>query len=335
MNVASQLELSRDELTGIEWSRLAEAVAAGLESLGVRESSCRTASQQARQHEDLDVKAATIHHEKSPVSRTVKKRGSIPAKVKEIHEMSSSTRTRSAGSRAGKDAAFHAQFASLIENLPVAQFLTESDGSVVVINKAARRLFNGLASRTGFNADALEAASIDLVTEAFPTLKAIALNGGTQQIELDKEFYAVNVTVNSSDNSAIHTWNVLTEHVEDMSKLSEFSHLKSMLENMPTNVILADRNLVITYMNPASLRQLRTLQDVLPVPVDQIVGTSIDAFHRNPAHQRKMLSNPANLPHRAKINVGSEVLDLLVTAVTNEDKGGLCWPDGYLGSDHR
>src|SRR5262249_44791758 len=60
------------------------------------------------------------------------------------------------------------------------------------------------------------------------------------------------------------------------------------------------------------------------ISVDKMVGTSIDVFHKNPAHQRRLLADPRNLPHRATIRVGPEKLNLLVTAMT--DGGGK-----YLG----
>ena len=59
---------------------------------------------------------------------------------------------------------------------------------------------------------------------------------------------------------------------------------------------------------------------LVPIPVDQIVGSSYDVFHKSPAHQRKLLANPANLPHQTQINLGEETLDLLVTAVYDENK---------------
>ncbi|WP_193181247.1 methyl-accepting chemotaxis protein [Nisaea sediminum] len=51
------------------------------------------------------------------------------------------------------------------------------------------------------------------------------------------------------------------------------------------------------------------------MPPDEIVGQSIDIFHKNPEYQREMLRNPDNLPHRARIEAGDEILDLQVTAM--------------------
>jgi methyl-accepting chemotaxis protein len=100
---------------------------------------------------------------------------------------------------------------------------------------------------------------------------------------------------------------------------------QALLENAPVNIIMADLDCTIIYMNPASLRTLRKIEHALPVAVDEIVGTSIDAFHRNPAVQRRILADPANLPHSAKIQVGEDTLDLLASAVY-DDKGEYVGP---------
>jgi methyl-accepting chemotaxis protein len=90
-----------------------------------------------------------------------------------------------------------------------------------------------------------------------------------------------------------------------------------MVQHTSVQMILADRELKIVYLNPASVEALRKLQHLLPCPVDQMVGQSIDIFHRHPERQRAIVMDPANLPHRAEIKLGDETLDLSVTALTD------------------
>ncbi len=110
------------------------------------------------------------------------------------------------------------------------------------------------------------------------------------------------------------TWSLITEQ-ERLAQ--ESARAQSMMENSPINVIYADRDLIIRYMNPASTKQLRELQQFLPVSVDEMIGQSIDIFHKNPGHQRGLLGDAKNLPRRANIKVGPETLDLLVSAITD------------------
>jgi len=100
---------------------------------------------------------------------------------------------------------------------------------------------------------------------------------------------------------------------------AEAARLKAMLEQSPTNILMANTDLEITYVNPASLRTLKTIEAHLPVSAEKVIGSSIDIFHKNPAHQRKMLANPKNLPHRANIQIGPEVADLLVSPIYDHE----------------
>ena len=101
---------------------------------------------------------------------------------------------------------------------------------------------------------------------------------------------------------------------------AEAERISSMVENSPTNMMFCAPDLTIQYMNPASEKTLRTIEHVLPCKVDDIVGQSVDIFHKNPAHQRQILTNPtAQLPRRANIVVGTETMDLNVTAINAAD----------------
>ena len=108
------------------------------------------------------------------------------------------------------------------------------------------------------------------------------------------------------------TWDEITEKLRADT---EMARLRAMLENAPTCVMVADTDLKIVYLNPASRRLLQRVEKHLPVSADRVLGASIDIFHKDPAHQRKILANDKNLPVRANIPIGPETADLLVTAV--------------------
>ncbi len=110
-------------------------------------------------------------------------------------------------------------------------------------------------------------------------------------------------------------------------KAAEAFRLKSMVDDMPLNIMLADpqNEFKVSYMNHASKRTLQTLKQHLPVPVEDIHGMSIDVFHKDPMRIRQLLSDPKNLPHQAKIKVGPEVMDLKVSAM-HDKKGNYTGP---------
>ena len=115
------------------------------------------------------------------------------------------------------------------------------------------------------------------------------------------------ITPLKSDNS-------LKSGTKKLEKDEDLARVNSMVENAPVNIMFADLNATIRYLNPASVKQLEAVQEHLPIKVADMVGSSYDVFHKNPAHQRQLLSDAKNLPHRAMIDVGPEKLDLLATA---------------------
>ena len=109
---------------------------------------------------------------------------------------------------------------------------------------------------------------------------------------------------------------VATANADLAGVKSELAALKQMLDAMPVNVMMCElTDFTITYVNKTSVETLRKLEHLLPAKADQLVGRSIDIFHKNPAHQRRLLSDPKNLPWRTRINLGNEILDLQVSAI--------------------
>src|ERR1035437_8018084 len=95
------------------------------------------------------------------------------------------------------------------------------------------------------------------------------------------------------------------------------------LDALPCNAMFCDRELILRYLNRSSRKTLRTLQQYLPVPVDQIVGKSIHIFHKAPPRidiimGAKHPSGKHQLPHKATIPLGHLKLDLEVEPMTGE-----------------
>ncbi len=58
---------------------------------------------------------------------------------------------------------------------------------------------------------------------------------------------------------------------------------EQMLETMPINVMLCDiQDFRITYVNQTSVDTLKTIEHVLPVAANEILGQCIDIFHKAP-----------------------------------------------------
>uniref|UniRef100_UPI0033426E3E methyl-accepting chemotaxis protein n=1 Tax=Gemmatimonas sp. TaxID=1962908 RepID=UPI0033426E3E len=121
--------------------------------------------------------------------------------------------------------------------------------------------------------------------------------------------------IRDRDGRLVKVVKYATDVTDIVRAREEMAIFKPMVENASVNLMLCDLDFNIRYINPASLRTLRQIEQHLPVKADQVVGSKIDIFHKDPAHQRSMLATDKHLPHSAKIRVGPEHLDLNASAM--------------------
>jgi methyl-accepting chemotaxis protein len=90
-----------------------------------------------------------------------------------------------------------------------------------------------------------------------------------------------------------------------------------MIEQLPVGVMTAEPSgdFRITYLNAEARSILETVQAHIGAPVGSMVGQSIDVFHRSAGEQRRIVADPANLPHQVRIVIGPETLDLRISAI--------------------
>ncbi len=98
----------------------------------------------------------------------------------------------------------------------------------------------------------------------------------------------------------------------------EVTLIKQLVENAPINILYADRELVLQYLNPAAQATFRRLQAHLPVPVEDMVGRPIDILHRDLTGQRALLADASRLPHQMRFTHGAETLDFLAAPIRDE-----------------
>jgi len=102
----------------------------------------------------------------------------------------------------------------------------------------------------------------------------------------------------------------------------ETLRIKIGLDNVATNVMIADRDLNIIYMNRAIQHmfgeaQSDIVKDLPSFDSVRLIGTNIDVFHRHPEHQRKLLTELRG-SHRATVFLGGRTFSLTVTPVFAE-----------------
>lgn len=107
---------------------------------------------------------------------------------------------------------------------------------------------------------------------------------------------------------------------EIRAKEIDIARMSGTIDGAMTAIMNIDRDFNITYVNEATITMLRpyvdTLVEVFPgFDLDNLLGANIDQFHKNPAHQRKLLDDPKNLPYSTDISVGPLQFNLNVTAI--------------------
>ncbi|MBV1889514.1 MAG: PAS domain-containing protein [Gammaproteobacteria bacterium] len=98
------------------------------------------------------------------------------------------------------------------------------------------------------------------------------------------------------------------------------ARLMSAIGGLESAVMMTDLDLIVTYANPATVNlltdNLAELRKAYPgLDPTKVVGACIDIFHTNPEHQRRILADASNLPHKAEIKVGNLEFALVVTAL--------------------
>lgn len=216
-------------------------------------------------------------------------------------------------------------FRIMVEDMPVAVMTCDiHDFSITYANKASMAALRALEHILPCKADAIVGQCIDIFHKNPAHQRAMLADPANlphrAEIKLGDETLDLLVTPMLRGHSytyAMLTWSIVTDKKRQEA---EAIKLTRMLDMMPINVMLADKDtLELVYVNETSIQTLRGLEHLLPCRADEIQGKCIDIFHKNPAHQRAILADASNLPHRAKIKLGDESLDLLVNALLADD----------------
>jgi methyl-accepting chemotaxis protein len=100
---------------------------------------------------------------------------------------------------------------------------------------------------------------------------------------------------------------------------TEAIRLRVAVDNAQTPIMMIDRDFIVTYVNEQTRNILKkyadTFRKIWPTfDASKIMGACIDQFHKNPSHQRQLLSDPSRLPYKTDIQVGELRFALTVSA---------------------
>ncbi len=126
----------------------------------------------------------------------------------------------------------------------------------------------------------------------------------------------------------------LNEMLDSMTKSAvqaeEASKLGQLVNNSEGAAMMIDRDFIVTYVNDTTVELLNkhadTFRKIWPAfDPDKVMGACIDQFHKNPQHQRNLVSDPSNLPYKTDIQVGPLTFAIWIAALN--DGGG-----NYVGN---
>ena len=98
---------------------------------------------------------------------------------------------------------------------------------------------------------------------------------------------------------------------------------KGALDGVTANVMVADNDLRITYMNQTATGLMRDAEpdfrrDLPQFDSKSLVGTNIDVFHKNPAHQRGILRD-LNEPISSQLELGGRTMKIIASPMKSPD----------------
>jgi methyl-accepting chemotaxis protein len=121
-------------------------------------------------------------------------------------------------------------------------------------------------------------------------------------------------------------WDDITEKLaterEEKRVAGENMRVKVALDNCSANVMVADNNFDIIYMNDAVVNMMKAAEadlrsDLPNFDTTKLLGTSIDDFHKDPSHQRGMLQ-ALKTTYIGQISVGGRNFDLVANPIVDD-----------------
>ncbi|NKF21714.1 methyl-accepting chemotaxis protein [Solimonas marina] len=172
------------------------------------------------------------------------------------------------------------------------------------------------------------AARLQQVVEATQTV-VVAARGGdlTQRLPTDGQsgtVLSLCETINALLDDVKATRDRDLERAAADKKLADENlRIRNALDNVNTNVMIANNDRQIIYLNQSIVQMLGKAEaeirsDLPSFDVRKLLGGSIDQFHRAPEHQQRMLASLRDT-HRAQIKVGGRTFALTVNPIINAD----------------
>ncbi len=221
---------------------------------------------------------------------------------------------------------------SVLDSVTSSVMVANTDNIITYMNRSTKEMFKRAeedvkTELNNFCSDNIIGKSIDYFHSSPEYRRAISGELTTSyELSLTIGNRIFDLTINPVTNdkgerlgTAIE-WQDVTE-----SKAQEEKSIRvqTSLDVVSSNVMVADENDDIIYMNAATRKMLKAAEadirkDLPKFDVDEVVGSNIALFHKNPEHQRNLLRK-LQAPHKASIKVGGRSFDLVASPIIGEN----------------
>lgn len=220
--------------------------------------------------------------------------------------------------------------------------IADEDYNIVFMNKTVQAMFREAEEDLkvvlpNFDADRILGQNIDLF-HARPEHQRSMLDclSGTHQTELqigerilelivnpvfDQDGERMAMVVEWKDLTAMRKAERAEAHAREQAERQALENLRirSALDNVSSCVMMADIDNTIIYMND-TLREMfeqaesDICKDLPEFRVDALIGSNIDAFHKNPAHQQRLVAAMQDT-FRSELRVGGRTFRFIANPV--------------------
>lgn len=231
-----------------------------------------------------------------------------------------------------------------LDNVSANVMMADVDRNIIYLNKAVEKLFGDLENDikkdlTTFNAAELLGTNIDDFHKD-PGHQSSLLDKltDTYQSQLEIGELTMQIVANPVVNDAgerlgtVVEWADLTEKLaleaeaaerleQERSIAAENQRIRVALDNVSSNVMLANPEREIIYMNRNAERLFNEAEadirkDLPNFNSAGLIGTNIDSFHKNPGHQIRLLEN-LDSTHRSEFDIGGRTMRFIANPVVD------------------
>lgn len=207
------------------------------------------------------------------------------------------------------------------------------NGSIVLLKTVIEERSSNIASERASTIILLSVLFV--VSATIGTLIVLSLKSSTHRLigffeEISNGNFALNFNTDRKDEMGVlerELARLNTQLAASSEVAIEASRVKQALDSSTTCFMMSNSDREIVYMNDAVYNMLKKCEasirkDLPQFNVETLIGTRIDSFHHNPAHQHKVLDQLKGV-HVARLELGGYSFKLNINPIRDEQGNDL------------